>query len=205
LVAVVLAVVATGCTGSSDAGPTNVASVDSPPSPSPTLSVATPSPSTTPTVSATPPVAKPKRPAGMNANTVEGAKKTALYFLRVYSYALGTGDVSELDALSFKGHGDANCGFCSSARARALTYAKKSQTFRGGEIRAKIVKTYMRDALYDAFPLDISIRQDAGTVRNADGSVSAYTDASDTVARVEVIRVDRGWKILTIAAKKGAS
>jgi hypothetical protein len=189
----VAALALAGCTsGSGEAGPTTQ------PADTPSVAASTPAVTPTPTPTATKTAATdngaPKRPAGMNANTAEGARKTALYFIQLYPYILRTGDTKEWDRLSVK----KQCDFCSKARAKAVTKKEHQQTFSGGEIEAKVLTTYDRDTLYDGFPIDISISQRASVTRDKSGRTVATGKANSSVLTVEVLRSGKAWKILEI-------
>ncbi|WP_425562858.1 DUF6318 family protein, partial [Luteimicrobium xylanilyticum] len=104
----VAALALAGCSGSGGAGPTTAAAVD--PSPSISTPAVTPSATPTPTPAKTADASgAPKRPAGMNANTAEGARKTALYFLRLYPYVMRTGDTREWERYSAAVVGSCGC------------------------------------------------------------------------------------------------
>ena len=191
---VAVALLVAGCTsGSGEAGPTTAAAVGTAvTTPAATLS-GTPSPTATPTGS-TKASGAPKRPAGMNANTAEGARKTALYFLQLYPYVMRTGDTKEWDRLSVA----KQCGFCSDVRSKAVSKRKRLQVYSGGEISAKVVTTYDRDTLYGGYPLDVSISQHASVTHDRDGKVVATGKANSSLLTVDVLRASKGWKILEI-------
>jgi hypothetical protein len=159
-------------------------------SPAPTATAATP---TAPKAAVTPP-AKPK---GMNANTAEGARKTALYFLQLYPYVMATGDLKEFDRLSV--YGKDACEFCDSTRSDVLKYKKKHWTYSGGKVSAKVVHTYLRDDLFDAYPLNVQVTQDAARWLDSRGTVVDRAQSGMWLERIEVIRVGKIWKILTVS------
>ncbi|MFC8734356.1 DUF6318 family protein [Luteimicrobium sp. NPDC057192] len=194
-VVVVAALALAGCTsGSGEAGPTTQAPVS--PSPSVSTPAVTPAPTATPSKTASAASGAPKRPTGMNANTAEGARKTALYFIQLYPYMLRTGDTKEWDRLSVK----KQCEFCSEVRAKAVSKKKHHQVFSGGEIKAKVVTTYDRDTLYDAYPIDIQIDQQASVTHDKAGKVVATGKPVSSIVTVEAARVGRVWKILEIGS-----
>jgi hypothetical protein len=196
VVAVVSALALTGCSGSGEAGPTTAAAVE----PSPTISTPAATPSATPTPTPTATTAAsgaPKRPAGMNANTAEGARKTALYFIQLYPYVMRTGDTKEWDRLSVK----KQCDFCSGVRSEALAIKQKKRTYSGGEMTAKVLTTYDRDTLYDAYPLLVRLTQKASVTREADGKVVHRQSMSSGTVVIEVMRVKGGWNILESATE----
>jgi len=133
----------------------------------------------------------------MNANTAEGARKTALYFIQLYPYMLRTGDTREWDRLSVT----KQCNFCSDVRSKAVNKKKRHQVFSGGEIDAKIVTTYDRDSLYDAYPIDVQINQGKSVTRDMTGKVVATGKSVSSVVTVEVMRVKKEWKILEIGSQ----
>ena len=193
VVAVVTAFVLTGCSGSGEAGPTTDDALD----PSPTVSTPAVTPTVTPAPTRTPSpqvTGAPKRPAGMNANTAEGARKTALYFIQLYPYMMRTGDTEEWDRLSVK----KQCDFCSETRADAVKIKKQHQIFSGGSITGKVVTTYDRDALYDAYPLDIRVVEQPSITKDRAGKVVKKEGRDGSILAFEVMRVKNGWKILEV-------
>ncbi|GMA25747.1 hypothetical protein GCM10025864_35060 [Luteimicrobium album] len=198
MVAVVTAFALTSCSGSGEAGPTTAAAIE----PSPTVNTPAATPHATPIPTATATIATsgaPKRPAGMNANTAEGARKTALYFIQLYPYVMRTGDVKEWDRLSVA----KKCDFCSKTRRDALSIKKKHYKFVGGALEAKVVQTYDRDTLYDAYRLDVRFSEKASAIRDRAGNDVTSSDANEVVLGVEVMRAGKAWKILEIGTEDG--
>jgi hypothetical protein len=194
----VAALALAGCTsGSGEAGPTTQ------PTDTPSVAASTPAvtPSPTPTATKTAAAAKgaPKRPAGMNANTAEGARKTALYFNQLYPYIMTTGDLRAFDQLSVK----KECDFCAKARAQAVKIKREHLTFAGGSIKSKVLTTYDRDTLYDGYPLDVQMVQQAFSIRDK-GSVVHAEPAKTFMATVEVVRAGHGWKILEVSTRNSS-
>jgi hypothetical protein len=133
----------------------------------------------------------------MTANTAAGARATALYFIQLYRYVLMTGDVKDFDRIVIPGKG--GCDFCDSTRADALKYKKKHWKYTGGEITGKVVKTYLYDDLFSAYPLDVRIHEMPSVVRDPAGKKVDGGDGDSPLVRVEVIRAGNIWKILTVA------
>lgn len=100
VVAVAVWLVVSGCTA--DPGPTDPGTVEAT-----TLATPTPSPSPSPTVAA-----PPERPEAMATPSADGAAAAASYFISLYPYVKGTGDLTEWDALS-----SPECDFCAGIRS----------------------------------------------------------------------------------------
>ena len=205
VVAVVVGLVLGGCSGGSDAGPTTspapaVVSPTSGLTPGPVVTTPAATPATTPTAASSGAgkgPAAPVRPKGMDAKTAEGARKTALYFISLYPYVMATGDMKDFDALSV--YGKDACGFCNGSRSDVRKYQKKHWTYTGGQVKAKVVHTYAYDELFAVYPLDVQVDQKVAIIRDKTGKLVKREAANSTLDRVEVIRVGKGWKILTIA------
>jgi hypothetical protein len=193
VVAVVTALALAGCSGSGQAGPTTAAAVE----PSPTVSTPAVTPSASPTPTTTPSATAdasgaPKRPAGMNANTAEGAEKTALYFLALDKYVQTTGDVEEFDRLVVA----PDCGYCANRRKQAVYIKKHDQTYTGGDISARVVTRYDYDSLYRAYTFALDVTQKAFKIKDRSGKVVYSEPAATLTLSLEVMRSKKGWRIL---------
>jgi len=133
----------------------------------------------------------------MNANTAEGARKTALYFLELFPYMMRSGDTKEWDRLSVA----KECKFCSSNRADAIAARKEHRSYSGGRISARVITTYDRDTLYDGYPIDVKVIQQAYVFRDRGGKTVSSKPKTSGILSVEVIRSGKGWKILGVTSK----
>ncbi|MGC5166451.1 DUF6318 family protein [Luteimicrobium sp. DT211] len=189
--AVAGSLVLAGCTsGSGEAGPTTQGAVT--PSPSVSTPAVTPSATPTPTKTAAATSGAPKRPAGMNANTREGAEKTALYFLSMDKYVQTTGDISEFDSLIV----ESKCGYCSNRRKQAVYVKKHGLAYVGGDLSYRVTKRYDYDSLYGAYAFDLEVKQKAFKIQNGSGKIVYSEPASRNTLSLEVMRSKKGWRIL---------
>jgi hypothetical protein len=133
----------------------------------------------------------------MNANTAEGARETALYFLQLFPYMMRSGDTTEWDRLSVT----KECKFCSGNRADAVAARRGHRTYSGGLISAKVVTTYDRDTLYNGYPIDVEVTQQAYTFRDAAGKTVNSKPMTSGILSLEVVRSGKGWKILGATSK----
>lgn len=206
-VAASAALIVSACTsGPSEAGPTPSPSVT--PAPSVSAFPATPSPTPTRTPGSNAEgsaSSRPLRPAGMDANTAEGARETALYFIKLYPYMMRTGDTREWDRLSVTEH----CDFCSQARAQALATKKHHETYVGGAVTATVTTTYELDTRslsrpsgiirYTVLPLAIEIDEESSRTTDKAGKTIRSSKKTTTHVDVDLTRSKQRWMIRCIS------
>ncbi|MFE4465152.1 DUF6318 family protein [Oerskovia sp. NPDC056781] len=161
-------------------------------SPSPVVS-GEQSPTPVPTPTPTGPV-KPERPADMDRTDGVGAAAAATYFLELYPYVKGTGDLEEWNALSFP----EECEFCVNLAKSATDLRSTGQTFVGGGVEAEVSKAYEFDTLYGAYPLDVAVRQAELQILAKDGNVVSAEPESSTTLRVVVIHDGTAWRLMDV-------
>lgn len=150
-----------------------------------------PSPSPTPTV---PGPVKPERPADMERTDEVGAAAAAVYFLELYPYVKGTGEVEEWTALSFP----TDCEFCTNLARSAAENRAAKQTYVGGAVDAQVQKVYSLDTLYGAYPLDVSVEQSDLSIVGADGAVISAEPATSLTLRVVVLHDGADWRLVDV-------
>jgi hypothetical protein len=167
--------------------------------PSPAVVRPVPSPSPTPTPTPQVPV-KPERPADMERTDEVGAAAAAVYFLELYPYVKGTGDLSEWQAISFP----EGCEFCVNLSQSASDIKAAEQSFVGGSVEAEVAKVYALDSLYGAFPLDVTVRQADLKILAKDGSTVSAEPATSVVLRVVVGHDGASWRLMDVGEVSNA-
>ncbi|MFF2624047.1 DUF6318 family protein [Oerskovia jenensis] len=172
--------------------PAPVVSEEPSPAPDPTP---TPTPAPTPTG----PV-KPERPADMDRTDEVGAAAAATYFLELYPYVKGTGDLVEWTAISFP----EACEFCVNLSQSATELKAAGQSFVGGAIAAEATKVYALDTLYGAYPLDVTVRQAELRILAPDGTVISEESETSALLRVVVVHDGTAWRLMDVGEVPGA-
>jgi hypothetical protein len=182
--AVVVGLTLSACTGST---PEPEVTATSSGDPTPAVSAsASPAPSV-PT--------KPKRPEAMKRDDAQGAAAAAEYFIELYPYVMATGDTEEFEAMSHRA-----CGFCDDALEDIAALQKKDHTYRGGDAKGSVLKSYARDGVTGIYPLDMSVRQEVSTITDDAGSKVSSIKSSVSEVRVEVGRWKGSWVVVEIAS-----
>jgi multidrug efflux pump subunit AcrA (membrane-fusion protein) len=169
-----------------------------PPLPTPTPTVAEPSPSPSPTPSTEPGNEKPQRPAAMDQHNAEGAVAALHYFLSLDPYAMRTGDVAALKAMSHR-----SCGYCSSRLEQAETISERGDIYEGGFTTATVLKKYQRDPVTGIWPLDVELWEEAALITDRSGGEVFASPDGTAQRRVEMGVVDGEWVVVEIGLIPG--
>lgn len=165
--------------------------VTEPPTETPSAAAtATASPSPT-----KPSVEKPERPAAMDDDGPAGAEAAAKYFLELDPYVQATGDTAEWERMSHQ-----ECATCAARLKQAQEIAAGGYVWVGGVTTVGIVHTYAKDAVLEAWPIDVRVHVEAAKVTDPSGNVVFQSDVTDHQRRIEVGRRDGSWIIIGIAA-----
>jgi hypothetical protein len=187
MVVVMLLTATAGCSSSNVAEPQPVVQDRSTPSPTPTPTPEAP--------------VKPERPADMERTDEVGAAAAAVYFLELYPYVKGTGDLAEWQAISLP----ERCEFCSKLVASTQELVNRQQTFVGGEISVEVTKTYPLDGLLGGYPLDAVVTQAEFAIHGNDGAIVSTQPESSTSVRIEVIHDGAQWRLLEVSTEMSLS
>lgn len=164
--------------------------VTEPPTETPSAAAtATASPSPT-----KPSVEKPERPAAMDDDGPAGAEAAAKYFLELDPYMQATGDTAEAEAMSHK-----ECGACAARIEQAHQIATAGYVWTGGQTTVAVTHTYEKDPDFEAWPVEVSVHEEAISVTDASGNVVHEEPSSDDSRLVEVGRRGATWVIIGIA------
>lgn len=180
-----------GCSGAED--PVEPAASETAASES-TPTVSGPSRSPSPSPSATG-AEKPERPAAMDQHDAEGAAAALEYFLALDPYAMRTGDVTDLKAMSHD-----SCEYCKSRIEQAETIAERDDVYVGGSTTFTVLETYQRDAATGIWPLDVELREDAVTITDGAGGTVYESEGGVAQRRVELGVVDGDWVVVEVGA-----
>ncbi len=181
--ALALSGLAAGCSGAEDPEPAT-------PEPTPVTSAPSASPSPSPSAED---VDKPERPAAMDQHDADGAAAALEYFLALDLYAMRTGDVSDLEAMSHD-----SCEYCESRIEQAETIAERDDVFVGGSTTFTILTSYQQDAATGLWPLDVEIREDSATITDSAGEEVYESEDGVAQRRVEMGIVDGDWVVVEI-------
>ncbi len=169
------------------------------PSPEPTAAGSSAEPSESPSPTSTAVVVAPERPKEMDDDGAEGAEAAAVYFLELDDDIMKTGDTTEWEAMSLEG-----CDRCSARLEQAQGIARRSETWNGGEIQARVLHTYEQDPATGVWPIDVEVRVAPVEVTDKDGKVVFAEDANVAESRIEMTRQDGRWVVVGVGDIPGS-
>ena len=145
-------------------------------------------------------VAAPVRPDGMERTDEAGAAAAAMYFMKLNSYVLATGDASEWDAVSGQ-----DCDFCSNTAADVDAVYSKGHYYAGPAASVDEVRVLGRDAELGIYSVELHYSLPAGVEVDGSGNIVGDLPAEDGYIVLEVVSSVRGWVMLSGVARDGAS
>ena len=168
LLAVVAALVLTGCGDSADPA--------SPPRASPTST-------SSPSVSAA-----PSLPPAAAAHTKAGAIAFVRHYIALINYSQATGDVTALDRVEAT-----NCSSCRSVRKQLTKMYRAGGWIRGGQLQVVKVQA-LRGATTGSFNVDVAVRSRPERVREADGQMHRIPGGGNIITVIVHPR-NSGWVV----------
>lgn len=196
-------IVLTGCSGGGEpqAGPT------ASPVASPAQSA---SASATPNATATPkptPVYKPAdakgkaqnvpvpvKPALADKNTKEGLEAFAKYWYALLNYGFETGDLSPIRSVT-----GVSCAMCGKIFPGVVKWNSSGRWVEGASIKVQAAQSKFVEVLPGQFQVVIQSEQEAGTLRNADGSVGQKVTPSGVLGDLMIAEYVKGkWHALNV-------
>ena len=187
LCAVAVGGVLAGCTDAGGATPDSSPVVVVVESPAPTRA------SSTPTVAAEPsptaePVTAPPRPAEMDRSDEVGAAAAAEYFMRLQTYALRSGDLTEWDARS----GD-DCRFCANVSGAVAGVYGAGGRYTGFDMAIDGVEVLGQDTTVGVFSVEVRFTMEGGDQLDAAGArLTSFAPDVGTVV-LDLVPSPQGW------------
>src|SRR5688572_19959880 len=181
--------------GTSNAGPSSSASQTAMTTPSAT---ATPKPT---------PVYKPAyakgraqnvpvtvKPALADKNSKEGLEAFAKYWYSLLNYGFETGDLSRVKSVT----GD-TCAMCGKIFPGVVKWNSNGKWVEGGAIVVHAAQSKFVETLPDQFQVAVQSEQEAGVLRNADGSVGQKVASSGMLGDLMIAKYANGkWHALNV-------
>jgi hypothetical protein len=129
----------------------------------------------------------------MEKQDAEGAAAALEHFLSLDQYAMATGDVAPLDAMSHQ-----SCEYCDSRIEQAQTIAERGDKYSGGLATATVVTTFERDPVTGILPLDVRISEEPATITDVAGEEVFSSEGGTADRRVEMGIVEGQWVVVEI-------
>jgi hypothetical protein len=195
----------TGCSGGGNpqAGPTATA-VASPATSGSGSASATPS--ATPTPKPTPVykpadakgraqnVPVPVKPALADKNTKEGLEAFAKYWYALLNYGFETGDLSPIRSIT-----GASCAMCGKIFPGVVKWNSSGRWVEGASIKVQAAQSKFVEVVPGQRQVAIQSEQEAGTLRNADGSVGQKVAPSGVLGDLMIAEYVKGkWHALNV-------
>ncbi|MDQ1057242.1 hypothetical protein QFZ23_001143 [Arthrobacter globiformis] len=195
----------TGCSGGGDpqAGPT--ASVVASPAQSASGS-ASATPSSTATAKPKPVykpadakgraqnVPVPVKPPLADKNTKEGLEAFAKYWFALLNYGFETGDLSPIRSIT-----GASCAMCGKIFPGVVKWNSSGRWVEGASIKVQAAQSKFVEVVPGQLQVAIQSEQEAGTLRNADGSVGQKVAPSGVLGDLMIAEYVKGkWHALNV-------
>jgi hypothetical protein len=126
----------------------------------------------------------------MSRTDTEGATAAAIYFIALYPYVYGSGDLADWKAMS-----GPNCRFCASVSKDVVKMREKGRRSEGGQIIVTGKRAYPQEAATGIFPVDLELTQDASRDISAEGGIVDSTSGGETLAQIDLVWLDGRWVI----------
>lgn len=173
-------------------------------------SSASPSASVTPSASPSPkpkPVYKPAdakgraqnvpvpvKPALADKNSKEGLEAFSKYWYSLLNYAFETGDLSRVKSIT-----GSSCAMCSKIFPGAVKWNSNGKWIEGAAIKVHAAQSRFVETLPGQFQVAIQSQQEAGVLRNADGSVGQKVTNSAMLGDLMIAEYVQGkWHALNV-------
>ncbi|MFJ5699881.1 DUF6318 family protein [Arthrobacter sp. NPDC093139] len=173
-------------------------------------SSAAPSASITPAASPTPkptPVYKPAdakgraqnvpvpvKPALADKNSKEGLEAFSKYWYSLLNYGFETGDLSRIKSIT-----GSSCAMCTKIFPGAVKWNSNGKWVEGAAIKVHAAQSTFVETLPGQFQVAIQSQQEAGVLRNADGSVGQNVTQSGMLGDLMIAKYVQGkWHALNV-------
>lgn len=187
----------TACSGGGAAPPASPAAESSSPSVS-----STPTATPTPTATYKPAdatgraqnVPVPVLPEAAKAETREGLEAFARYWYSLLNYSYQTGDLSGINAIS-----SPSCALCGKTFPGIQKWNSEGRWIVGATITVHAVQSQFVKTSAGDFQVAIQTQQNAGSLKNADGSEAQVVKESGMLGDLMVARYEKGsWAVQNV-------